>query len=628
MATYKKAPKRAAVKSRKKATLGDVFTSVAVVCLAVILAFGAYALKGESIRTALTQLASGTAVSQAEPASVTPKPTERPGIFAPKATEAPAVEETPVVTPELTPAYVFEPHCVEGTEPANLIKYTEVMVNNESIGKLDYTLTDGSETGYDYVSPYGDIDFLSGDEYTDLEGVITFRGNNYRTGSAYGVTDTLSGKKFGSGWSVSTGSLTDYNGNSWSGSGWTGQPLVVRWPKETRAIMTSMYEDARNKDDLVEVIYATMDGYIYFIDLDTGENTRPRMKMGLTYKGAGALDPRGYPILYVGSGVRNMNGKSNVSIINLIDCSVMYTFGDKDKFALRDWPMFDSSPLVDAETDQLIYPGENGLLYIIHLNTKYDEKAGTLSIEPDNVVKWRYQSTRQTRYVYWLGMESSAATYGGYIFMCDNGGQMMCLDLNTLELVWVQDILDDSNSTPVIDVDEDGHPYIYVSTSFHYGWRSSTKATVPIFKLDGETGEILWQVDYECSTESGVSGGVQGSMAVDEKYIYAPVAKTGTANGGILVAIDKQTGEKAWEFASQIYSWGSPIRFNDAAGGRYIIYNTGYSSNGYLYLINADTGDVLDSKNLNGNIEASGVVFENKLVIGHRSCRIVGVELQ
>ena len=61
-------------------------------------------------------------------------------------------------------------------------------------------------------------------------------------------------------------------------------------------------------------------------------------------------------------------------------------------------------------------------------------------------------------------MEDSAAIYKGYIFMTDNGGNLMCLDLNTLQLVWVQDTLDDSNSTPVLEI-EKGHLYLYVSTS-------------------------------------------------------------------------------------------------------------------------------------------------------------------
>ena len=80
--------------------------------------------------------------------------------------------------------------------------------------------------------------------------------------------------------------------------------------------------------------------------------------------------------------------------------------------------------------------------------------------------------------------------------------------LNTLQLVWVQDILDDSNSTPVLSV-EDGHLYLYVSTSFRLGWRSSTTAEVPVWKIDAETGEIIWQTSYDCSSEDSVSGGVQ-----------------------------------------------------------------------------------------------------------------------
>ena len=514
--------------------------------------------------------------------------------------------------------YIFEPRAVDSTEPSVYIDFTGIQMNNEELADIS-----------DYSNPYDPISFNTGKEYTGVKGIVTFRGDNFRSGASYGVTQTLTNKKFGSGWEISTGSLTDYLGNVWTGSGWTGQPLVARWPKSTRAIMTSMYDWAREQDELVEIIYATMDGKVYFLELSTGKATRKPLNMGITYKGSGALDPRGYPILYLGGGQRNLDMRCNVSIVNLIDCTVMYKFGDGDPYALRDWRMFDSSPLVDAETDQLIYPGENGLLYLIHLNTQYDEQAGTLSISPDNVVKWRYHNRRWTGNAntpgkYWLGMESSCAAYKGYLFLNDNGGLLMCLDLNTLDLVWVQDILDDSNCSPVMDL-ENGHPYLYVSTSYHYGWRSTGKETVPVWKIDGETGEVVWRHDFTCYSESGVSGGVQGTLAIDDTSIYVPVAKTGNnMNAGLL---DKKTGDTNWEFTTNIYSWGSPIRFNDASGNKYLIYNTGYSSTGYIYLMNAVTGEVYDSRDLKGNVEASGVVFENWLVIGHRSCRIFGIPL-
>ena len=73
-------------------------------------------------------------------------------------------------------------------------------------------------------------------------------------------------------------------------------------------------------------------------------------------------------------------GVARVFVVNLLDCSVMYEFGNSDSFSLRgSLSFFDSSALVDAATDTLIYPGENGILYLINLGTKYDEEKGTLA---------------------------------------------------------------------------------------------------------------------------------------------------------------------------------------------------------------------------------------------------------
>lgn len=94
-----------------------------------------------------------------------------------------------------------------------------------------------------------------------------------------------------------------------------------------------MYDWAREKEGLVEVIYATLDGHVYFYELTSGEYTREPLNLGFNYKGAGALDPRGYPILYVGSGVDSVNGRSRVKVVNLIDNSVMFEFGHNETFA-------------------------------------------------------------------------------------------------------------------------------------------------------------------------------------------------------------------------------------------------------------------------------------------------------
>lgn len=530
--------------------------------------------------------------------------------------ESPAVtvQPTPTPTPEPTPTPVglpdFKPHSVDGTEPERLISSTAIMVDGEVVEQ--------------YESDY-EINFDLPERYTELEGIVTFRGDNFRSGAAYG-TAAVSSKTLTKAWSKSTSGLSDTDGIYWSGSGWTGQPLIVKWPEATRKNISAMYDWAREKEGLVEVIYATLDGHVYFYELTSGEYTRDPLNLGLNYKGAGALDPRGYPILYVGSGVDSVNGRSRVKVVNLIDNSVMFEFGHNETFANRGWHMFDSSPLVSAETDQLIYPGENGILYIIHLNTKYNEQTGELSVDPDNIVKWKYNGTRSGSR-YWLGVESSAAIINNYIFLADNGGNLMCLDLNTLELVWVQDVLDDTNCSPVVDV-EDGHPYIYISTSFHYGWRSYSTAAIPIFKIDAETGEIVWRTDYTCYTVQDLSGGVQGTIAVGKNklsdMIFVPIARTPGASSGTLAALKKDTGEVVWEKETSMYSWSSPVDFYDADGNGYLLYcNSGFN----MFLIDGKTGEQLDYMNLGGNIEASPAMYGNYAVVGTRAMRTYCIQV-
>lgn len=530
--------------------------------------------------------------------------------------ESPAVtvQPTPTPTPEPTPTPVglpdFKPHSVDGTEPERLISSTAIMVDGEVVEE--------------YESDY-EINFDLPERYTELEGIVTFRGDNFRSGAAYG-TVAVSSKTLTKVWSKSTSGLSDTDGIYWSGSGWTGQPLIVKWPEATRKNISAMYDWAREKEGLVEVIYATLDGHVYFYELTSGEYTRDPLNLGFNYKGAGALDPRGYPILYVGSGVDSVNGRSRVKVVNLIDNSVMFEFGHNETFANRGWHMFDSSPLVSAETDQLIYPGENGILYIIHLNTKYNEQTGELSVDPDNIVKWKYNGVRSGSR-YWLGVESSAAIINNYIFLADNGGNLMCLDLNTLELVWVQDVLDGTNCSPVVDI-EDGHPYIYISTSFHYGWRSYSTAAIPIFKIDAETGEIVWRTDYTCYTVQDLSGGVQGTIAVGKNklsdMIFVPIARTPGASSGTLAALKKDTGEVVWEKETSMYSWSSPVDFYDADGNGYLLYcNSGFN----MFLIDGKTGEQLDYMNLGGNIEASPAMYGNYAVVGTRAMRTYCIQV-
>ena len=513
----------------------------------------------------------------------------------------------------LADGYVFSPKAAASSKAGQFITSTAVMVNDGEVES--------------YTAPANlTINFGAGEEYSQTKGVICFRGNNFRSSASYGTVQ-LTAKKFTENWSAADGTLTDASGTVWSGSGWTGQPLIVCGPDSVRQKMSCMYDWAREKTGLVEVIYPTMDGNIYFTELSTGKATRAPMNLGFTFKGTGTLDPRGYPILYVGSGTNSTAGKSRVFIINLMDCTVLYRFGYYESFAKRSWNMWDASPLVDSATDQLIYPGENGLLYIVHLNTLYDAATGTVTVNPDNVVKWRYQGVRTTAYTYWTGFEASPVCWQGRIIMADNGGNLICLNLNTLKTDWVCDVLDDTSCSPVLSLEKDG-VYVYIGAAFHPGWRSNDSAAVPVWKINAVTGEAVWETDYTCAADGELGSGVQGTLAVGKKslegMLFVPVASTPDAKSGTLAALDRATGKELWRFDTKAYSWSSPVDVYDADGNGYIVYTT---SEGKMYLLDGKTGAQLDVFDLGGTVEASPAVYGNWAAIGTEAGKIWGVKL-
>ena len=164
---------------------------------------------------------------------------QEPAPAVPILTEAQETEpETfPQAQEEVETAPSFSPHSTDATLPSNLISFTNIRIN---------------DTDLDSVSSYqpaGQIEFGMPGDYTDVEGIITFRGSNFRDRPAYGYAN-MREHAFGDSWTKSSSSL-----GQWSGSGWTGQPLMMKWPAEVKAHM-NMYDWAKTKDDLVEVIYA------------------------------------------------------------------------------------------------------------------------------------------------------------------------------------------------------------------------------------------------------------------------------------------------------------------------------------------------------------------------------------
>ena len=531
--------------------------------------------------------------------------TEQTTTAPPPSTEETTVAPTDETTEPTDPTPTFTPASTDNSNPENW--------------NVNWEIIAGESLAESYRRPES-ISFGDGSDYFSLPGIATFRGNNYRNGASYG-TATVTEEKISKDWSFQIGGLS-----YWTGSGWTGQALMAQWDEETKAAM-NMREDKKAKEGLVEVIHATLDGHIYFYDLDDGSYTRDPINVGMPFKGAGALDPRGYPLMYVGSG-DSMNGNSpRMYIISLIDGSILWKYSGNDSFSQRGWCAFDSSPLVDAETDTLIWPGESGILYTMKLNSDFDKSAGTVSVSPEIVARTRYSTGRSNSATYWVGYEPSAVIVDRYLYISENGGMFFCVDLDTMELVWAQDTKDDSNSTPVFQW-ENGKGYIYTAPSLH--WTNvNSRGPISVYKLDAATGEIVWEHSFDCFTVQDVSGGIQSSPLLGkpgtdlEGLIVYTVARTPSIGDGKLVALSTETGEIVWEVYMEAYSWSSPVAVYTEEGKAYIVV---CDSAGYVRLLDAE-GNVLDKISLGSNIEASPVAFNNTVVIGTRGQQIFGLKI-
>ena len=333
--------------------------------------------------------------------------------------------------------------------------------------------------------------------------------------------------------------------------------------------------------------------------------------------------------MYVGSGDYIGSKVPRLYIVSLIDGKILYERSGSDAFSQRDWAAFDSSPLVDKETDTLIWPGESGVLYTIKLNTNYDKAAGTLSIDPEEVVKTRYSTGRSNKNTYWIGYEPSAVIVDRYLYISENGGMFFCIDLDTMSLVWAQDTRDDSNSTPVFEWNGLDGGYLYTAPSLHWTAENG-KGYICVYKLDAKTGEIVWESRFDCYTVSGVSGGVQSTPLLGkpgtelEGLIVYSIARLPNEWNGKLVAFDTETGEKVWEKSMDYYTWSSPVAVYDENGKAYIMVG---DSMGQMFMLN-HKGETLSTLSLKSNIEASPAVYENTLVVGTRGGLVCGVKIK
>lgn len=516
--------------------------------------------------------------------------------------EQPATPEPAPATPAPTPMPIWEAQADDSTEPKKLRIADTVYSKAKKVKELSRPVALNMPAPHEYATYEG--------------GVFTFRGNSFRGNAAAG-TPEMPLQQLSVLWQAPLGSLRTKAGTLY-GLGWTGQPAIIRWSKELREWM-NLVPAKKDVTALKEVIVAAQDGKIYFFDLNDGVPTRGPIELGYPMKGSVSIDPRGQPLMGVGQGISQMPNKTGpigyymYELLNQKELFFLNGRKTKNQQQFSTNGAFDGTALFERNSDHLVLSGENGLLYTIKLNTNFDylSENRSLKIEPEI----SYQRTKGNQADMSVTSEASVAMYGKYIYTVDRHGFLRCVDSDSLQTVWAFDTGDNTDATPALGFDEDGSLGLYTGTTVFS--RSGRAGNAVIRRLDAISGKEQWAVKVQAKQDKTERGGVKASPVVGEgavkDLVFFTVNLTGDGKTATLVALNKQTGEEAWRYELAAPSISSPVAVYNKAGQAFIIQA---DEKGLLSLLDARTGELKHSLDLQGKIEASPAVYNDVLVIG------------
>ena len=470
-----------------------------------------------------------------------------------------------------------------------------------------------------------------GDEYTKRQlGVMTFRGDNFRRNASVG-TLSAAPKELRELWKTEAGSARGTN-QTYYGYGWTGQPVIARWSTEVRS-HTNITEAKLEKKALKEVIIAGLDGAIRFLDLEDGKPTRNSIKLGYPMRGTPSLHTRGYPFMSVGQFARKMRsktGKIGLRQYNLFtqgDLRLIDGLDGKYHRPLNNVGSFETSALVDRESDTLIAVGSNGVLYLESLGSNFDYNTGVMTISPSIVAMTSKAKGQKNTAL--MAVESSPAAYDKYVFYADMGGVLRCVDTNKLTPVWAVNTGDSVMAAIALDLTESRELNLYTANMLNN--RKKGDSDIQIRKYDALTGRELWSTDVgvfkgkKDKTKDNV--GAKASPVIGQKelngLVYFTVTglseegrqklRLGNEEPAALIALDKENGKVAWVFGLSSRSESSPVALYDEDGNGWILQ---CEQKGIVHLLDGLTGSEVCSMDLEAEIEASPAAYNNVVVIG------------
>ena len=437
-------------------------------------------------------------------------------------------------------AVSFRPHGAATSSSSS----TTVASGSDSTAGTGTSLTPGAVGPGDTHDPgsfYGPIN-------TAFAGLTMFRGNGSRT--YYGQGPVPQNPhilwRFGPMSGVSDAGPISNPGakKTWTGTGWTGEPVVAEFGGKTW------------------IIFGAYDHRIHFLDAATGKRLLPDFTGDDLFKGSVTLDPDGYPLVYMG------NRDNNWRIIAIdrgqpTELWHMNAYDTKPVMWNDDW---DGNAVV--RNDYAFVPGENGHFFIVKLNRAKDA-GGKVTVAPQIVLDFPGWTAQELKDIgdQEVSIENSPALVGDRLYFANSGGLIHGLDVSaTLKKLVpgeappqgaaafpeVFSYWDGDDTDASIVVDQAG--YLYVDVEYQRDLPRAQQVG-QIVKLDPRKNKpgddpLVWSVKVTRKADDGLSG-VWATAALYKDMVYVPT------HPGSLLGINSMTGALVWKKSFSPHAWGS-----------------------------------------------------------------------
>ena len=439
-----------------------------------------------------------------------------------------------------------------------------------------------------------------------MNGILTFRGDNLRQNAAFGKVEPIQ-KTLEKVWEVNVGVPGD------GGRMWNVQPVIAQWPQVFREAM-NLLDGKQTKSLFREVVFASNDGRVYFLDLEDGSPTREKVTFSnptTAMLSAPSIYPSGVPLVFVGTGdpayLAEDLQSTGMYMYNCMNGKTLLLGRGSNEKAKSGDATFITSPLIDRDTGVMIIAGGNGILYTSYFGIEIDQSTLIPEIvtPTTEMLITEPQSDRSDA----ATIFSEYAVYNNIVYIATQGGVLQAIDINSLQTVWALELGQETDAAISIDPEASGTASVYAVS------RPDTNGKSHVRRIDALTGSVQWDIE--------IGGAVSASMLVGANAL-SDLVYVAAEEPSVLYALSKADGQLRWARSLKTGRASAPIALYSEDGTGYVVHG----DEGAVFLLDGVSGGEYASVEVEGGVVGSPAAFDDMIALATSAGKLYGIQVK